>query len=86
MRVLKDLGFVKVIGLLDANKKSSLAELQKEFPAYQFQVIATDDVRDKKLDDGSEVKGLCDGSGKLHEQHREYVVNLLNEVNGFLVK
>lgn len=45
--VLSELGFSKVVGILDANKASLLPSLRQQFPQYFFDAIVADDVRTK---------------------------------------
>ena len=46
--VLNDLGYSKVVGILDANRSDLAATLTTRFPTYHFFVIPADDVRTKK--------------------------------------
>jgi len=46
--ILKDLGFKKLVGILDNDKKDNLVPLQAEFPEYLFCVQPADDIRFKK--------------------------------------
>lgn len=47
--LLDELGFEKVVGLLDGNRASLLPKLREEFPQYQFHAIPADDIRTKRL-------------------------------------
>lgn len=76
VRVLHDLGFGRVVGVLDDNKPETLASLKSEFPQYQFCAIPASDVRDK-----DKVKGLCSSSGSVHPERMEEVKAFLKDLN-----
>jgi len=59
--VLNDLGYSKVVGILDANRAGLAADLAAQFPSYHFFAIPADDVRTKKaVPAKSAVAGLLD--------------------------
>ncbi len=71
-KLLQDLGFTQVVGILDANKAELLPALRSEFSDYRFFTIPTDDVRSKPACQGREaVVGLVDEKGQLREQYKE---------------
>lgn len=80
-RVLHELGFKKVVGILDAKQTDELQLLQKQFPQYYFRAIPTDDVRDKKNAEGKVSRGLCDTVGKMHPEHLQDVKVLLKWIS-----
>lgn len=70
-RILEELGFEKVIGILDKNMSDLKPELEKTFPHYSFEIIPADDVRTKPaLNIRNAVTGLLDQSGNLRDQYR----------------
>lgn len=70
-RILDELGFEKVIGILDKNMSHLKPELENTFPHYSFEVIPADDVRTKPaLGSRHSVTGLIDESGNLREQYK----------------
>lgn len=77
--MLRDLGFVRVVGILDRNAEAGARKsgLEQEFPGFRFLIQPMADVRDK---DGG-VKGLCDRHFNLHPEHRDAVVQLFRQVN-----
>lgn len=80
-RVLDDLGYRKVVGVLDGNRAELVKELQGRYPRFHFLAIPADDVRDKKASTTKECKGLCDGAGKIHDEHRVTVKALFETLN-----
>lgn len=83
--LLRELGFEKVVGLLDGDKENRREELQEAFPLYRFHTIPAKDIRTKpeRLAQPA-VKGLLDESGKVRSEHRTPVQELLTQVNGEL--
>ncbi|MDK4720117.1 AAA family ATPase [Rhizobium sp. CNPSo 3968] len=60
-RILKDLGFSKVVGILDSDKKEMASTLEHKFPGYEFIRIPAKDVRTKPARKATEaVAGLLD--------------------------
>nr|WP_321238757.1 AAA family ATPase [uncultured Tolumonas sp.] len=60
-RILADLGFVKVAGLLDGDKLAEADKLKKEFPTFHFACIPAKDIRTKPPRIAAEeVSGLLD--------------------------
>jgi hypothetical protein len=47
-RVLKELGFRRVAGILDGNKSDVATALKKNFPTYKFLTLPTEDIRTKR--------------------------------------
>ncbi|HII06180.1 MAG TPA: ATP-binding protein [Methanotrichaceae archaeon] len=80
--LLSDLGFKKVVGILDGNKGGSKSKLEKNYPEYKFFIIKKDDVRDKTATKPSKkIDGLADHKGKIKPECEEHVRNLFSEVN-----
>lgn len=83
--LLKDLGFARVVGILDGNKKDRLKPLEDKFPEYTFFVIPTDDIRTKPARAAvPEVGGLLDAKGALKSEHKDAISALLDSVNKVL--
>jgi hypothetical protein len=60
-RVLRELGFSKLVGILDGNRSALATELTNEFPGFHFFSILANDIRTKKARPAvSEVEGLLD--------------------------
>ena len=85
-KMLKELGYYKVFGILDNNKSDVRYNLAAEYPNYSFACIPCDDVRDKRdPKDKSKIskKGLCDTKGNVHKEHEDDVRKLFGEVNAY---
>lgn len=83
--ILKELGFDKVVGLLDKNMAGLKPELQERFPNYFFEVIPADDVRSKPAHVlRPRVKGLLDERGQIRECFKEAIIELFREVQRIL--
>lgn len=60
-RVLRELGFSKLVGILDGNRSSLATELNQEYPGFHFFAIQANDIRTKKARPAvPEVEGLLD--------------------------
>jgi hypothetical protein len=70
--LLKDLGFMRVGGLLDKNRSNLAEKLRADFPDYWFEVIPANDVRTKRPTKGrDEVVGLLDERGDVRPEFAE---------------
>jgi predicted ATP-dependent endonuclease of OLD family len=82
--VLSDLGFEKVMGVLDADKQPLAAELTKDFPDYTFRCIPAADVRDKDaVKPKPAVEGLCDTKGRIHTERKKDVEDLFRDIGKY---
>lgn len=82
--ILKNLGFKKVIGILDNNKKQLQPQLSKDFLEYRFVVIPADDVRDKVATNAKPaIVGLATTAGEIKEEYKESVSGIFNEANNY---
>lgn len=71
-RLLQDMGYKKVAGLLDNDQAATLPRLEREFPSYKFFAIPAKDVRDKDaVDARPAVTGLLENAKTLREEYRE---------------
>ena len=62
-QLLDELGYSKVVGILDGNMKQAVTTLQRNFANYHFFAIPADDVRTKPVSkERVAVKGLLDSS------------------------
>lgn len=78
-RIFKDLGFVKVAGLLDGDKSSDAESLGREFPDYFFSCIPAKDIRDKSEREATEaVAGLLDSKRVLKPEFTERMRALIS--------
>lgn len=83
--LLQELGFEKVVGLLDEDKESRREKLQETFPSYRFHTIPAKDIRTKPERRAQPaVEGLLDESGKVRSEYEAPIKELLTKVNGEL--
>lgn len=77
-RLLQNMGYRKVAGLLDNDQQATLPKLERDFPCFIFFTIPAKDVRDKDgVDARPAVKSLLQDAGFLREEYREpMLVNL----------
>jgi len=81
-RILNDLGFQKVAGILDDDKKDLIPHLKEQFPFYYYHSIPAKDVRSKPAFPAKEaVRGLLDESGKIRDEYQETISSLFDEIN-----
>ncbi|MDX2273590.1 MAG: AAA family ATPase [Cyanobacteriota bacterium] len=83
--LLQDLGFKKVVGILDEDKKELIPELKGKFPDYNFFNIPAKDVRTKPAIAAKDsVIGLIDKSGVLKLEYKDEVNGLFDQINAKL--
>jgi len=86
VRILNDLGFKKVVGILDKNKMNLAPQLSKDFPDYLFIGIPADDVRDKNAIKGRPgVSGLASTDGTVKDEYKGVVTQIFSDVNSFFI-
>lgn len=83
--ILSDLGFERIVGLLDKNQVALVSELNARFPRYRFYCIPADDVRTKGARASrSEVKGLLDDNGCLRPEFRSDLISVVGDASAYL--
>lgn len=83
-RVLEDLGYERVAGILDNDKPAELVRLKAEFPDYFFGHIPADDVRQKDERTIAPKYGLVDKARKLRPELEVETAALFDEVRSYL--
>jgi predicted ATP-dependent endonuclease of OLD family len=83
--LLHELGFKKVIGILDNDKEQNKAKLQADFPEYKFLCIPAEDIRTKDERTIKAKKGLLDDKYRLREEYRKDTERLFGEIESFLI-
>ncbi|MCK4429928.1 MAG: AAA family ATPase [Candidatus Aminicenantes bacterium] len=84
--ILDELGFKKVVGILDKNKNEVRKKLKRKYLNYKFYVIPADNVRFKPETPAKEaVEGLMDSAGNIIEEHKGEVINIFKEINSFFL-
>lgn len=80
-RLLQDMGYKKVAGLLDNDQAATLPKLEADFPSYKLFMIPAKDVRDKDAEDPrSAVTGLLENAKVLREEFREPMVSIFESL------
>lgn len=84
--VLKELGFSKVVGILDGNRADLAHTLTKQFPLFHFFSIPADDVRTKNpVPAKAAVKGLLnDANDAVRPECMEKTKQLFQKANAYL--
>ena len=82
--LFKDLGYKKIVSIFDGDKADDAEKLRTEFPEYKIITLKEDDIRDKKAREIQEKSGIADEKGNYKEEHREYIIQLMNEINSSL--
>lgn len=84
LMLFKDLGYKKIVAVLDGDKADDAEKLQVDFPKYKIIVLKEDDIRDKKAREIQAKSGIADEKGNYKEEHKEYIISLINEINSAL--
>lgn len=80
-RLLQEMGYRKVAGLLDNDQEAALPRLRAEFPCFTFITILAKDVRDKdEVVARPAVKGLLEKGKVLRPEYRESMVLVFEEI------
>jgi energy-coupling factor transporter ATP-binding protein EcfA2 len=83
-QVLTDLGFRKVVGILDQGRADVLRTLKAKFPQYPMAVIPAADIRSKpRVPPRRAVSGILDSKGKLRQKYRNEMQELLWEIGHY---
>lgn len=81
-QMLVELGFHRVVGILDRNKANLIPGLREDFPAYRFFAIQADDVRTKPASAPRDaVEGLLDADRRLRDAYRTSVQEMFDRIN-----
>ena len=84
-RILSDLGFKRVVGVVDGDHAEMADQLKNEFPMYRFFVVPAPDIRTKPNSPAKTGKeGLLDSKGELQPQFRQQVAKMISDANSFL--
>jgi predicted ATPase len=83
--LFKDLGFSKIVGLLDGNRSETAESLRRKFPEYEFYSIPADDIRTKEaVKEKSSVNGLLDKNGDLKEEYKAELSAMFDGINQYM--
>ncbi len=84
--LLDELGYKKVVAIFDGDMSARKAQLEKEYPFYNFQIISTPDVRDKDCINKPAKEGMMKKNGMLKEEYIEEMTTLIQAVNGYFAE
>lgn len=86
LNLFKDLGYKRVVVILDGDKSEEAEKLSEEFAECNYKIItlATDDIRDKKDRSIKGKVGITYENGKLKDEYKEYAQNLIMDINSAL--
>lgn len=83
--ILKDLGFKKVVAILDNDKKENINSLRENYREYLFYSIPADDVRTKEArKETAEVKGLLDKKGEIRKEYKKDTKKIFKEIKEYM--
>lgn len=85
-RMLCELGFSRVAGVLDGDQASKLPSLRTAFPDYLFTAIPADDIRDKEPTSVKGKKGLLDSALKVKPELRSRANDVLDQLTDYFKK
>ena len=87
-RILADLGFNKVVGILDSNARTQQAEMSKSFAQYLFVAQPADDIRVKKAADGGDTPSslLAEDHVTVREEFRDATNSMFDEIEAYMGK
>lgn len=81
--LFQDLGYKHVVAILDGDKKDTANRLKGKYPEYNIITLEKDDIRDKKERQIKSKEGIAKQNGELKDENKEYITNLLNNINQF---
>ena len=84
LMLFKDLGYKKVVAVLDGDKADDAEVLRTTFPEYKIITLIEDDIRDKRAREIHEKSGITDEKGNYKDEHKAYIIGLINEINSVL--
>ena len=82
--LFRNLGYKKIVAILDGDMADEGEKLQEDFPDYKIIALKTDDIRDKKTRTIQAKAGITDEKGNYKEEYRQYIIDLINEINAAL--
>jgi hypothetical protein len=85
-KVLDELRYQKVVGLVDANKSDLLDGLRAQFKNYHFDAIPGDDIRTKPATKARDARSglLDDANEKVRPEYREPFSRVIQAANKYL--
>lgn len=84
LHLFDDLGYKKVVAIFDGDKENEMKDSQEKFPNYKHVCLCADDIRDKEERITKQKQGLTDTKGNLKDKYRDYIDNLIGQINAYL--
>ena len=84
LQLFKDLGYRRVVAVLDGDKKDLAVTLKNEFDCFHILTLREDDIRDKNGRIMKAKVGITKQNGKLKDENREYMKDLVKDINDYL--
>lgn len=82
--LLVDLGFEKVVGIVDFDKKNLVEKLENTFPKYKFFYIPANDIRTKpEVKPRKKIEGLLDEKREIRSEYKEKTEELFKKINSY---
>lgn len=81
--LLHDLGFQRVVGLLDSGQDEVLRELKDTYSAYRFHMISAPDVRTRPYKEVKARDGLLDGANTLRSEYQQEVKSIADDLSDY---
>lgn len=83
--ILNDLGFKKVVAILDGDQSQKLKKLVGDYPQYRFFCIPADDIRTKPPRSAiPKRKGLLDRHLKIDENLEPAIIELFEKITKYM--
>lgn len=85
LQLFRDMGYKKVVAILDGDKKDVADELDKDYAeiGYIFFTLPTDDIRDKKERTTASKCGIASEKGVLKEEYKSAIEELFCKISDF---
>lgn len=84
-KFLNELGFDKVVGIVDADREYRLSEWREQFPMYNFYAITANDVRTKEPRPATQgINGILDRDRNIREEHFDSTNEMFINIKSYL--
>lgn len=83
IRVLKDLGYKKIAAIYDGDKKKDYDETKELFNDVHFEIIETEDIRDKVICE-NEKKGMLNHKFEVKKEYENNIRQMFIRIYKFL--
>ena len=85
--LLQDLGYRKVVGILDGDKQIDYDTMVAQFASYSYFILPVDDIRDKEeVLAKPAVIGLLDSKRTLKPEYKQFAEEIFNEISTYFKK